>query len=186
MLISDALIVNGREIRAILRGREDGLAPVDAIRQAGQWIDPLSRSRRHPSPVLTSRLRRLSVFFRLRSMLYQISADLIVVLHFSFVLFVLFGGFLLIKWPRLMWLHLPSVAWGIFVEFSGWICPLTPLENWLRAQAGEATYAGDFIVRSLSSILYPDALTHEIQLILGTALLIVNLAIYRWLWRRSR
>ena len=119
-------------------------------------------------------------------MLYQISADLIVVLHFSFVLFVLFGGFLLIKWPRLMWLHLPSVAWGIFVEFSGWICPLTPLENWLRAQAGEATYAGDFIVRSLSSILYPDALTHEIQLILGTALLIVNLAIYRWLWRTSR
>lgn len=132
------------------------------------------------------RLRRLSVFFRLHSMLYQVSADLVLLLHVSFVLFVLFGGFLLIKWPRLMWLHLPAVAWGAFVEFSGWICPLTPLENWLRAQAGEATYTEDFIVRSLSSILYPDALTHEVQLILGTALLIVNLAIYGWLWRTSR
>lgn len=119
-------------------------------------------------------------------MLYGILADLIVCLHIAFVLFVVFGGLLVIKWPRLMWLHLPAVAWGTFVEFSGCICPLTPLENWLRAQAGEATYAEDFIVRSLSSILYPDALTHEIQLILGTALLIVNLAIYRWLWRTSR
>lgn len=119
-------------------------------------------------------------------MLYQISADLIVVLHFGFVLFVLLGGLMLIKWPRLIWLHLPAVAWGAFVEFSGWICPLTPLENWLRAQAGEATYAEDFIVRSLSSILYPDALTHEIQLILGTALLVVNLAIYGWLGQTPR
>jgi len=119
-------------------------------------------------------------------MLHRLGADLIVILHFSFVLFVLFGGFLLIKWPRLMWLHLPAVAWGAFVEFSGWICPLTPLENWLREQAGEGTYTEDFIVRSLPSILYPDALTHEIQLILGTALLIVNLAIYGWLWRTSR
>ncbi|OQW65919.1 MAG: hypothetical protein BVN28_00870 [Nitrospira sp. ST-bin4] len=119
-------------------------------------------------------------------MLYQVSADLIVLLHLGFVLFVLLGGFLLIKWPRLMWLHLPAVAWGAFVEFSGWICPLTPLENWLRAQAGETTYAGDFIVRSLTSILYPGALTHEIQLILGTALLVVNLAIYSWLRQTPR
>ncbi|MDH4237896.1 MAG: DUF2784 domain-containing protein, partial [Nitrospira sp.] len=74
-------------------------------------------------------------------------------------------------------------AW---VEFSGWICPLTPWENWLRAQAGEATYRGDFIVRHLSSILYPNALTHEIQFILGSALLLVNLAIYGWLWRTDR
>jgi Protein of Unknown function (DUF2784) len=119
-------------------------------------------------------------------MLYQVSADLVLLLHCTFVLFVLFVGFLLIKWPRLMWLHLPAMAWWTFVEFSGWICPLTPLENWLRAQAGEATYAENFIVRSLSLILYPDALTHEIQLILGTALLIVNLAIYGWLWRTPR
>jgi hypothetical protein len=119
-------------------------------------------------------------------MLYHLGADLVLLLHFSFVLFVAFGGLLLIKWRRLIWLHLPAVAWGVFVEFSGWICPLTPLENWLRAQAGEATYAGDFIVRYLSSILYPDALTHEIQLILGATLLVVNLTIYGWLWRTSR
>lgn len=119
-------------------------------------------------------------------MLYGLVADLIVILHFSFVLFVLFGGFLLINRPRLMWLHLPAVAWGAVVEFSGWICPLTPLENWLRAQAGEETYTEDFIIRFLSSILYPDDLTHEIRLILGTALLVVNLAIYGWLWRTPR
>jgi hypothetical protein len=119
-------------------------------------------------------------------MFYRLGADLVFLLHFSFVLFVVFGGLLLIKWPRLIWLHLPAVAWGVFVEFSGWICPLTPLENWLRAQAGAATHTRDFIVRHLSSILYPDALTHEIQLILGATLLAVNLAIYGWLWRTSR
>ncbi|MBH0177750.1 MAG: DUF2784 domain-containing protein [Nitrospira sp.] len=119
-------------------------------------------------------------------MLYHVGANLVLLLHFSFVLFVLFGGFLLIKWPKFVWLHLPAVAWGAIVEFSGWVCPLTPLENWLLAQADEATYAGDFLVQSLSSILYPDALTHEIQLILGTALLVVNLAIYRWLWQTPR
>lgn len=119
-------------------------------------------------------------------MFSRLGADLVLLLHVSFVLFVLLGGLLLVKWPRLMWLHLPAVAWGVFVEVSGWICPLTPLENWLRAEAGEATYAEDFIVRSLTSILYPDALTHEIQLILGTVLLVVNLAIYGWLWRTSR
>jgi hypothetical protein len=119
-------------------------------------------------------------------MFYRLGADLIVLLHLGFVLFVLFGGFLLMKWPRLMWLHLPAVAWGAFVEFSGWICPLTPLENWLRTQAGEATYAGDFIARYLSSILYPNALTHELQVVLGMVVLVVNLAIYGWLWRTCR
>lgn len=116
-------------------------------------------------------------------MLYRLGADLIVILHFGFVLFVLVGGLLLVKWPRLAWLHLPAVAWGAFVEFSGWICPLTPLENWLRTQAGDTGYAGDFVARYLSAVLYPDALTHELQLILGTAVVVLNLAIYGWLWR---
>lgn len=119
-------------------------------------------------------------------MLYHVGADLVLLLHFCFVLFVLLGGLLLIKRPKLVWLHLPAVAWGAFVEFSGWICPLTPLENWLRAQASEATYAGDFIVRHLSSILYPNALTHELQVVLGMVVLVVNLAIYGWLWRTCR
>jgi hypothetical protein len=115
-------------------------------------------------------------------MLFHLGADLIVILHFGFVLFVLVGGLLLLKWQRLAWLHLPAVAWGAFVEFSGWICPLTPLENWLRTQAGDEEYAGDFIAQYLSAILYPEALTREVQIILGTLVLVVNLAIYGRLW----
>ena len=116
-------------------------------------------------------------------MLYRLSADLIGILHLSFVLFVLFGGLLVLRWQRVVWVHLPAVAWGAFVEFSGWVCPLTPLENWLRTQAGEAAYAGDFIVQYLLSILYPETLTHTVQVVLGTLVLVVNLAIYGWLWR---
>ena len=115
-------------------------------------------------------------------MLYRLGADLVVILHFGFVLFVLLGGLLLVKWPRLAWLHLPAFAWGAFVEFSGWICPLTPLEKWLRTQAGEAEYAGDFVTRYLSAVLYPEALTREVQIVLGTLVLAVNLAIYGRLW----
>jgi hypothetical protein len=115
-------------------------------------------------------------------MLYRLGADLIVILHFGFVLFVLVGGLLLLKWPRLAWLHIPAVAWGAFVEFSGWICPLTPLENWLRTQAGEAEYAGDFIPQCLSAVLYPEALTREVQIVLGTLVLAANVAIYGRVW----
>ncbi len=119
-------------------------------------------------------------------MLYQLSADLLVILHFCFVLFVLMGGVLLVRWPRLAWLHLPAVAWGVFVEFSGWICPLTPLENWLRAQGGAAGYAGDFIAKYVTTLLYPEALTRELQLVLGTAVIAINLVIYARLWRTYR
>jgi len=119
-------------------------------------------------------------------MLYRLSADLIVIVHLAFVLFVLLGGVLVLKWPRLVWLHLPAVVWGAFVEFSGWICPLTPLENWLRTQAGEATYTGDFIVQYLAGILYPAALTRAVQVVFGTAVIVVNLTAYRWLWRAKR
>ena len=116
-------------------------------------------------------------------MFFRLSADFIVILHLSFVLFVLWGGLLLLKWPRLVWLHLPAVVWGAFVEFSGWLCPLTPLENWLRTQGGEAAYTGDFVVRYLHSFLYPDALTPTIQVALGLLVLAVNLGIYGWVWR---
>jgi hypothetical protein len=119
-------------------------------------------------------------------MLYSLLADLVLMLHLFFVLFVLFGGLLALKWPRAKWLHLPAVVWGAFVEFSGWICPLTPLENWLRTQAGDASYEGDFIVRYLLPTLYPNALTPEIQVVLGALVLVVNLVIYGWLWRAWR
>lgn len=117
---------------------------------------------------------------------YSLLADLVLILHLSFVLFVLFGGLLALKWRRVMWLHLPAVVWGAGVEFSGWICPLTPLENWLRAREGGQGYKGDFLEHSLLALLYPDGLTRATQMVLGLMVLVVNLAVYGWLWRRSR
>jgi hypothetical protein len=117
-------------------------------------------------------------------MTYTFLADLVVVLHIVFALFVLLGGLLVLKWPRLPWLHLPAVLWGALVEFSGWFCPLTPLENWLRRLAGEAGYEGDFLQRYLLSLLYPDSLTREMQIASGTIVVALNLAVYGWLWQR--
>ena len=118
--------------------------------------------------------------------MYLFLADLVLVVHLAFVVFVLCGGLLTLKWRWIAWLHLPAATWGAVVEFTGWICPLTPLESWLRTQGGEATYAGDFIVRYLPSILYPDALTPDIQVMLGVLVLLVNLVIYGWLWQAGR
>ena len=116
----------------------------------------------------------------------MILTDLVVVVHLGFVLFVLFGGLLILRWPRMIWLHLPAVAWGALIELTGWVCPLTPLENWLRRQAGEEGYAGDFLQQYLLYLLYPDGLTHEIQLVLGIGVLLVNISLYSWVWPRSR
>lgn len=117
---------------------------------------------------------------------YSFLADLVIVFHLSFVLFVLLGGLLVSKWPRMAWLHLPAVAWGVFVEFRGWICPLTPLENWLRIKGGESADEGDFIPHYLIPILYPEGLTETIQVVLGLLVLAVNLGIYGWLWHARR
>ena len=119
-------------------------------------------------------------------MWYSWLADLILSMHAGFVLFVTFGGLLVLRWRWIAWLHLPAAVWGTVVEFTGWICPLTPLENWLRTQGGEATYAGDFIGRYLLPILYPEALTPDIQVMLGVLVLVVNLVIYGWLWQAGR
>ena len=116
-------------------------------------------------------------------------ADLVVAVHFAFVLFVVLGGFLALAWPRIAWLHIPAVLWGALIEFSGWICPLTPLENSLRRQQGQAGYEGDFIARYFLRVLYPDGLTRNDQLMLGGLALGVNLAIYSLVFlkhRRSR
>jgi Protein of Unknown function (DUF2784) len=118
-------------------------------------------------------------------MWYHLFADLVLLLHLAFVGFVLLGGLLALKWRRVMWLHLPATAWGAIVEFSGGICPLTPLETWLWAQAGDTGYRGDFIAYYLLSILYPETLTREVQTILGLGVVVLNVAIYWWLWRRQ-
>lgn len=118
-------------------------------------------------------------------MWYHLGADLVLLLHLAFVLFVVAGGLIVLKWPRLAWLHLPAVAWGAVVEFTGWICPLTPLENLLRTLAGASTYDADFIQHYILPLLYPAELTRDIQLILGMIVISVNVTVYGWLWRRA-
>jgi hypothetical protein len=119
-------------------------------------------------------------------MFYRAAADAVLIAHVAFVLFVVLGGLLVLRWPRLTWLHVPVVAWATFVEFSGWICPLTPLEISLRRSAGEAGYTGDFIEHYVVSILYPDGLTREMQVILGAVVVVVNAVIYIVALRRRR
>jgi hypothetical protein len=111
-------------------------------------------------------------------------ADLVVALHFAFVLFVVLGGLLVLRWPRLAYLHIPAAIWGVLIEFAGWICPLTPLENSLRVRAGEAGYQGSFVEHYILPLLYPSALTRTVQLLLGVFVLGLNLAIYIYLLRR--
>jgi uncharacterized protein DUF2784 len=114
-------------------------------------------------------------------------ADLIVGLHFIFVIFVVLGGLLVLRWPRVAYLHLPAAAWGALIEFGGWVCPLTPLEQALRRSAGDAGYSGGFIEHYILPLLYPSALTRHIQILLGILVLATNLAIYgRLLRRRGR
>lgn len=112
-----------------------------------------------------------------------ILADLVVLLHLAFILFVLFGGLLVLRWRRLMWMHLPVVAWGAAIEFVGWVCPLTPLENRLRAAAGDAGYGGGFIEHYLIPLIYPADLTRELQWLLGAVVLVINAVVY---WRVLR
>jgi len=117
-------------------------------------------------------------------MVNRLLADGIVVLHFLFIAFVVLGGVLALRWPRLAWVHLPAACWGAAIELSGWICPLTPLENRFRQAAGEAGYAGSFIDHYLLPILYPAGLTREIQYGLAAVVIVVNVAVYGCLLRR--
>ena len=115
--------------------------------------------------------------------LYGALADAVVAVHFLFVLFVLFGGLLVLRWRWVRWLHLPAAAWGALIEFAGWTCPLTPLEKWLRRQGSGAGYEGGFIEYYILPILYPRALTRNTQLVLGLVVVLLNLFIY---WRVLR
>lgn len=117
---------------------------------------------------------------------YPLLADLVVGVHLAFVVFVVLGGLLVMKWPRLIWIHLPAVLWGVAIELSGWICPLTPLENWLRHKGGEESYQFDFVARYLLPMLYPQGLTRGSQVVLGALVLVVNVAIYGWVLRRRK
>jgi hypothetical protein len=117
---------------------------------------------------------------------YQVLADLVVLLHFAFVAFAVLGGLLVLRWPRLAWLHLPAVAWVAYIEFYQHYCPLTPLENRLRDQAGLDTYSGGFIDHYIMPLIYPPGLTPGIQLALGVILALSYIVIYAVAWRRHR
>ena len=119
-------------------------------------------------------------------MLYGALADLVLAVHFAFVLFVVFGGLLVLRWRRLAWVHVPVALYGALIEFVGFICPLTPLEVWLRRLGGEAGYEGGFIERYITAALYPTGLTREIQLALGVGVLVLNAIVYAFVWRRWR
>ncbi|MFY9611493.1 MAG: DUF2784 domain-containing protein [Blastocatellia bacterium] len=120
-------------------------------------------------------------------MLYQIGADLVVALHFAFVLFVVFGGVLVLKWKRSAWVHIPAALWGVVIEFAGWVCPLTPLENWLRAKGGTPGYGGSFVEHYLEPLLYPSSFNRELQIAFGAFALIANFGVYGYcVWRNAR
>jgi hypothetical protein len=117
-------------------------------------------------------------------MSYSLLADLTVLVHTLFVLFVVCGGLVVLRWPRLAWLHFPAAVWGVAVELGGWICPLTYLENHWRRKGGAVGYNGTFIQQHLEPLLYPLGLTVHSQMVLGLTALLVNLVVYWCLWRR--
>ena len=113
-------------------------------------------------------------------------ATLVVIGHFAFILFVMLGGLLVLRWPRVVWVHVPCFLWGGWIEVSGGVCPLTPLEHALRRAAGESAYAGSFIDHYIVSLIYPTGLTRPVQLALAVGLVVLNVAVYAWVIHRRR
>ena len=111
-------------------------------------------------------------------MLLRLAADAVLVFHLAFIVFALLGGLLAIRWRWLVWLHLPAAGWGFFVEVTGRICTLTPLENMLREQAGSSGFSGGFVAHYLVPLIYPAGLTPDIQWLLAGVVVAVNLAVY--------
>ena len=115
-------------------------------------------------------------------MIYRSLADLVLILHFCYVIFVIFGGLLILRWKWIIWLHIPAVIWAVFVEFFQLFCPLTTLENRLKELGGEQGYQGGFIEYYVSAILYMP-ITPQIQIMLGVAVILINLLVYWYVFR---
>src|SRR5262245_48353897 len=174
------------------RTRQGQRCPRGARRRGGRRVEGFGSSRRGPRiPAQVDRDRRPlrgrgprpPGEGRVRpvgesTVVYRLLADATVALHAAFVIFVVGGGLLAARWPRIAWLHLPAVAWGAWVELAGWICPLSPLENWLRAQSGGAAYTSGFIEHYLVPVLYPAALTRPVQRVLAGLAILVNVTVY--------
>jgi len=117
--------------------------------------------------------------------MFAVLAGFVILVHLAFVAFAASGALLALRWRWIPWVHVPAAAWAALIEFSGGTCPLTPLENDLRARAGLDAYSGDFIARFLFPVLYPTGLTREAQFVIGAVVLVVNVALYGWLWQRG-
>ena len=111
-------------------------------------------------------------------MWYKVGADIVLIAHFAFVLFVIFGGLLVLRWPSLVWAHVPTAIYGATIEFIGFVCPLTPLENALRHRGGEAGYSGGFIEHYITATIYPSGLTRGIQVGFGVGVVVLNGVVY--------
>jgi hypothetical protein len=111
-------------------------------------------------------------------MLYRVAADLVMVSHFLFIVFVVFGGLLVLRWEQVAWVHLPCAVYGVVISWVGWVCPLTPLENSLRQMAGQHGYEAGFVEHYLLPIIYPSGLTPDVQIVLGALVIASNVAIY--------
>ena len=114
-----------------------------------------------------------------KQMIFQTLATAVVVLHFAFILFVIGGAFLVLRWPVLKWVHLPVAAWGALIEIGGWICPLTTLENALLRRAGAAGYDEGFIAHYLVGVIYPNGLTRGMEFAIAVSVIAINVAVYR-------
>jgi len=116
----------------------------------------------------------------------RMAADVLVLLHAGFIIFAVFGGLLVLRRPGWCWLHVPAALWAATVVTMGWICPLTPWEQSLRAAAGQQGYSGGFVEHYVLTAIYPDGLTRTVQIALGTGVVVFNVGLYGWLWRRGR
>jgi len=114
-------------------------------------------------------------------MFFRLAADLLMIIHLSFIIFVITGGFLVLKWRSIMYLHIPAAVWGALIELQDWICPLTPLEQHLRQAGGQRAYSGGFVEHYVEPIVYPAGLTREMQILFGLVVIAVNLLAYGWL-----
>lgn len=119
-------------------------------------------------------------------MLFRWAADGVLLLHLAFILFVLLGAAIAVRWRWIPFVHLPAAIWGVLIELAGWVCPLTYLENDLRIQAGQAGYTNSFVEHYLLDIIYPSGFTRELQFELAAVVIVVNIAIYGWLFSRRR
>ncbi len=119
-------------------------------------------------------------------MFYRLTADLLLVAHLLFIVLVLVGGLLVLRWPRFAWAHLPIVVWGFLVELMGWVCPLTPLEQSLRRAAGDGAYRGSFIEHYLVPLIYPEGMTHSTRMLFAAIVATFNILIYTGLYLRHR